>query len=305
MNIKYTYDLAFSFLYQDEELALNLYNLLKNSLNCFIYSEEQKKIAGTNGEETFNKVFSKEARIVVILYRNEWGKSNWTRIEETAIKNRGFEEGYEFVLLIPVDEKSGAPIWLPKNRLWIGIERWGIKSAASVIEARLQESGVEPRIITLSDQIAEEESKRKKKMEIDNFLNSLEGKKSENKEAHILFELFKKSVNEIKAKTKDWHLHINEVDQKGIEIFSHGYQLTIQYNQYSLEPYLFIAFREGYSGNSNSNEIDFGRYKFDINSFNQHGWSTKEEREKFKTTQQLEEYWLNKLVQKAIKKPKQ
>ncbi|MER9236229.1 hypothetical protein NKI56_29970 [Mesorhizobium sp. M0622] len=43
-------------------------------LKTFIYSERQKELAGTDGQTTFSEVYGKKARIVVILYRTEWGK---------------------------------------------------------------------------------------------------------------------------------------------------------------------------------------------------------------------------------------
>jgi hypothetical protein len=84
-------------------------------------------------------VFGQEARMVVVLYRGNWGQTPWTRIEETAIRNRAYNEGYDFVKFIPVDEPGSVPKWLPQNRLWIGLKRWGIAGAASVIEARVEE----------------------------------------------------------------------------------------------------------------------------------------------------------------------
>jgi hypothetical protein len=36
--------------------------------------------------DQFSKVFGEESRVVAILYREQWGQTKWTRIEETAIK---------------------------------------------------------------------------------------------------------------------------------------------------------------------------------------------------------------------------
>ena len=36
--------------------------------------------------------------------------------------------------LAPIDKSAKVPDWLPKNRIWIGLERWGIEGAAGVIE---------------------------------------------------------------------------------------------------------------------------------------------------------------------------
>jgi hypothetical protein len=63
MNDTFEYDVAFSFLAQDEHIALQLHKLIKGSVKSFIYSDEQKKLAGKDGEVTFNKVFNEESRI--------------------------------------------------------------------------------------------------------------------------------------------------------------------------------------------------------------------------------------------------
>ena len=94
----FKYDVAFSFLAEDEELTIQINSLIQDRIVTFIYSRKQGKIAGTDGERTFNRVFGSEARIVFVLYRENWGKTPWTRIEETAIRNRAYDEGYDFVL---------------------------------------------------------------------------------------------------------------------------------------------------------------------------------------------------------------
>ena len=163
----YEYDVAFSFTQNDEQLVYSIYKLLKDRIKCFIYSEEQKKLAGNNGEEIFNKVFLKEARIVVVFKSLEWGNTKWTRIEQTAIKNRGFDNGYDFVLLIPTEKNITPPDWFPKNRIWIGLERWGIESAASVIETRVQDFGGQIKELSVLEKIslADTVLKQKRKTE--------------------------------------------------------------------------------------------------------------------------------------------
>jgi hypothetical protein len=141
---QYRYDVAFSFLKEDEPLAERLNDLLKDRVATFLYSKRQEELAGTDGEVQFNEVFGEESRIVVVLFRAGWGSTPWTRIEETAIRNRAYSEGYDFVVFVPLDEQATVPKWLPKNRIWVGLARWGETGAASVIEARIQEFGGTP-----------------------------------------------------------------------------------------------------------------------------------------------------------------
>ncbi len=150
-NEKYKYNVAFSFLAKDESLATQINDLLQDRLQTFLYSKRQEEVAGTDGEKTFNAVFSEQARLVVVLYRNGWGESPWTRMEQTAIRNRAFDKGYEFVIFIPLEDSPSVPKWLPRTQLWMGLERWGVNGAAGVIEARVQELGGAPAVESVED----------------------------------------------------------------------------------------------------------------------------------------------------------
>jgi hypothetical protein len=81
----------------------------------------------------------------VVLFRPEWGETPWTRVERDAIKNRSLNDGWDFTTFVPTVERPQMPPWLPKTRLYVGLERWGIEAAAAVIEARVAELGGSPR----------------------------------------------------------------------------------------------------------------------------------------------------------------
>jgi len=88
------YDIAISFLQKDESLALEISRRLTEQFSIFVYSERQEEIAGTDGLETFRQVFLAESSLVVILYRDGWGKTRFTRVEEQAIKDRFSDDGW-------------------------------------------------------------------------------------------------------------------------------------------------------------------------------------------------------------------
>lgn len=310
-TLNYLYDIAFSFSQKDENLATELYNLLKDRLSCFIYSEQQKRLGGNDGERVFNSVFSKESRIVVILFNCDWGNTKWTKIEETAIRNKGFDEGYDFVILIPTENNIDPPQWLPKNRIWIGLERWGIESAASVIEARVQEFGGVIKVETISDKAAKVEQELLDKRKRDQTLESPDGLSLALLELKSIEAEIIKHESEIREKTSNWHINVRPNNKNGYDILSYGYYLTFQFNQrYSNSlsgAYLSIAFFKGYFneyGNASGAEnkrLGFTRVRFDINEFNQYGWSIIDSRKDFKSTNLLVEEWVDKLISFASK----
>src|SRR5437899_11207412 len=92
-STEYEYDVAISFLSQDVDLARELADGLSPQLRVFVYIDRQREIAGTDGLTTFRAIFRSATRLVVVLFRNGWGESNWTRVEEEAISDRFLKEG--------------------------------------------------------------------------------------------------------------------------------------------------------------------------------------------------------------------
>jgi hypothetical protein len=174
----------------------------------FLYSRGQGEIAGTDGEKTFNSVFGEQARLVVVLYRTRWGQTPWTRIEETAIRNRAFDHGYDFVKFIPLDGNPSVPKWLPKTQLWFGLNRWGVTGAASVIEARIQELGGEPHEESVPDRAARFERSRKFSEHRQQCLNSETGVNAANAEFETLTSVVQRLVAAIKESASGVSLQV-------------------------------------------------------------------------------------------------
>ena len=197
MNKKYHYEIAFSLLAQDAGIALEINGLLSNRYSTFLYSERQKEIAGTDGELKFKSVFAEESRFVVVLYRDGWGKTPWTRMEEDAIRGRAYHEGYDFVKFIPLDEKQVVPQYLPRTQLWISALRNGIKGAASAIEARLEDIGGE---ITLEN-TTQRAARLSKELEFDKrkleFIGSSEGVRAATESFKLLGDYLQEKIEEI------------------------------------------------------------------------------------------------------------
>lgn len=184
--VRFQYDVAFSFLDQDEPLARQLAALLA-PMQVFVYSEQQLAITATDGIETFTRVFRREARIVVILYRDGWGKTKWTRIEEEAIKGRNFDDGADFLILVQLD-KTDAPGWFPVTRIWVDLERFGSTGAASVIQERVKQGGGAVRAETPQENAARLEIEKRVEALRLSFLNSEEGVHAAKTAVTVLFD---------------------------------------------------------------------------------------------------------------------
>jgi hypothetical protein len=71
MNSEFKYEVALSFLQNDEQLALEIADRIRDrvSVEVFVYSERQDELVGTDGVDTFSRIFGAESRVVVILHR--------------------------------------------------------------------------------------------------------------------------------------------------------------------------------------------------------------------------------------------
>jgi hypothetical protein len=152
MSTDFEYDVAFSFLHQDEQLAIDVADRVRDRVKVFIYSEQQKALIANDGVDTFSQVFKQGARVVVVLFRETWGTTKWTRVEETAIKSRHLDEGPKFLVVASLD--GNHPVWYPDTWIWGDLERYGIDGLASVIETKVRQRGGEVHSETLADYAA-------------------------------------------------------------------------------------------------------------------------------------------------------
>src|SRR5579859_2521122 len=107
------YDVALSFLSADEPTAGAIYDRLREGLEVFFFPRRQEALAGTDGLESMRTPFLNESRVVVVLYRAPWGKTPWTGVEETAIKEGCLKHGWHRLFFVVLDKTSTLPIWLP------------------------------------------------------------------------------------------------------------------------------------------------------------------------------------------------
>lgn len=192
---EFKYDVAFSFLSEDEPLATRLNDLLGGRVSTFLYSDRQEEIAGTDGMETFARVFAIEARVAVVLYRCGWGDRGFTMVERDAIRNRAYQQGWDFVFVIPMDDPAAPPPWLPRSQLWFGLQRWGIEAACAAIEERVRQAGGEPKEQTFEDVAARKRREIEFNERRQQFRNSPTGVAWAESEIRRLLEIVQEKVS--------------------------------------------------------------------------------------------------------------
>jgi hypothetical protein len=133
---------AISFLHRDEPLALQIQTKLSESMEVFFYSKRQEELAGTDGLESFREAFRTRSRLVLVLYSEGWGKTPWTRVEETAIKDRCLEQGWDLLLLVTLDE-SKPPIWLPESNIRLNYSIYGFEQLIGAIKIRAEKQSTQ------------------------------------------------------------------------------------------------------------------------------------------------------------------
>jgi hypothetical protein len=179
----YKYDVAFTFLDRDEPIARQLSDSFEGRLSTFVFSERQAELGGKDGVDTLCRVFKTESRIVVILYREGWGQTPWTGIEEDAIKDRRLKVGHDFILVVRLSGSHPTPEWFPEARIWLDLERFGMKVVAGIIEHRVRERGGEPKEETASGRAARLRRDKETSEARERFLNSEEGVEAAKQEA--------------------------------------------------------------------------------------------------------------------------
>ena len=95
-----------------------------------------------------------------MLYRAPWGDTPWTRVEEQAIKELCFEEGWEHLVFAKLDQSS-VPKWIPKPHLYLDLTTFTLAELAGAIKARLVELGVELLQPTAAERALAQEGRRK------------------------------------------------------------------------------------------------------------------------------------------------
>lgn len=175
MNATTVYDVAISFVAADEPLAVSLRAALQPPLSVFVYSKAQEQLAGRDGIEAFRTVFRETTRLVVILYRQPWGETPWTRVESLAIEEHAHERGWDHLMFVRLVPNEPVPKWVPKPHLYLDFERYTLSDLVGAIKTRMVELGVEPKPVSPVDRASALKEKRKFDDETQMLLDSSAG----------------------------------------------------------------------------------------------------------------------------------
>ncbi|PCH98654.1 MAG: hypothetical protein COB85_01210 [Bacteroidetes bacterium] len=309
MKQDFKYEVAFSFLADDEELAVELSDLISDRVPTFIYSKRQEELGGSDGEITFNNIFGKESRMVVVLFRDGWGETPWTRIEETAIRNRSFNEGWDFTIFILLNQSSTIPQYVPKAQIWVDYDRWGLKGAAPIIEQRVKESGGEVRTETVQDKADRLHRLKKSEQEREAYLRSAEALEN----AHAEFDSIVINLKTIKPTLEDKESRlVFSTSEDEFRYYEFGYMgffllfkwVSRHHVQFLNETKLIITIyqKNGHKPFDYEETVYFEKeYNFDRSLSGTVGWSDYHSGESFITSKQLIEYWISRYLDELEK----
>jgi hypothetical protein len=222
-NSKFDFDIAISFLSQDETYA-NKIKTFFSELNVFVYSDHQDKIVSKDSDEVFKNIFLYNSKIVVVLYRDGWGKSSNTYIEQEAIKDRIFKnKGTEFLIMVNMTGKETMPPWVSERMIWFDYSRFKIEGLAATINNKYSDLSDTKRIESPRDIAKRKSEEFKFHLKRKAFIESKEGVQSATNEFRNLAELLKKDLEKI----NNDHINFNYKEEQGNQIIIRGNLLTL------------------------------------------------------------------------------
>ncbi len=185
--MNYKHDIAISLCKEDVAYAAELVKALNPKLDIFFYEDRQEQLIGELGPEKFGDVFKHKSRIVVILYRKEWGDSYYTELERAAILDRTArpDQGQSFIMVIGM-EPGAVPGWYPSSRIYANPFKFSVDKLAEFIEHKVNERGGNVTPLTFEEMVEHVQQKRTDKAEHVQFLNSFESRDEALKELDLL-----------------------------------------------------------------------------------------------------------------------
>jgi len=134
------WDVAISFVWDDVDRAREIAAAL-GGLRVFVAPNHPEATVGADGVEAFSQIYGRDASLVVVLHREQWGQTGWTSIEKAAINSRRVNEKTDEFLMIVRMDQAPPPPWLPASRIYGEWQPLGTNGVAGAIFTRLQALG--------------------------------------------------------------------------------------------------------------------------------------------------------------------
>jgi hypothetical protein len=82
------------------------------------------------------------------LCRHAWGNTQWTAVEEVAIKECCLENSFRNIFVYVIEKGGALPKWLPETHVYFSAAHYSLDEAVGAIKARVQDRGGEYKPLT-------------------------------------------------------------------------------------------------------------------------------------------------------------
>ncbi len=291
-NTNYKYEIAFTFLDKDEPLVNQINNLLKDKFKTFLNSKKQEYKDDLEREMLLLDVFKKQSRCVVIFYRNKWGTTPYTAIEEKAVRTRISEEGNDNLLVISLDNPPVVPKYLSKAQIWTELAQAGINGTAAFIEEQVKALGGGLSEELPNNVVSEFKAEPRFEVESSKFLESVSGLEIAVIELKKLFSALETEKNKITESDKGLSL-IYKRDDKNCIIkygeFSIRFYLQTEKSNLLMDSPLYFEMQKQDITSSGLNILSVEEYHFELKKVGVYGWIKGADSDSFISSKQLAE----------------
>lgn len=295
----YKYDVAFAFLEKDEPLAIQINDLIKDTLSTFLYPKKLEDLSNTKPEKTFIDIFERQSRSIVVLFSNKWGTTPWTAIEEKAIRNRASVESFDFLLCIPLDNPPETPKYLPQTRIWTGLSKLGVKGAAIAIEELVLSLSSVSNAKLKTNIKTEIKIEPQFEVESSKFLESVSGLEIAALELKKLFLAIEVEKNKFQKSDKNFPIIYNRNERKCIVEYGEFsilfYSQTEKSNMLMDLP-LYFELQKHDSTSNTLNILAVEEYRFEVKKVGEYGWIKEVDNDLFISSKKLAEDSINLLL---------
>ncbi len=291
-NINYKYDIAFAFLEKDEPFANQINDLLKDKFKTFLYSKKQEYKDDLEREMLILDVFKKQSRCVVLFYRNKWGTTPYTAIEEKAVRTRISEEGNDHLLIISLDNPPVVPKYLSKAQIWTELAQAGINGTAAFIEEQVRALGGGLREELPINFISDIKKDPQFEVESSKFLESVSGLEIAVIELKKLFSALEIEKNKIIESDNSISLTFKRDDKNCIihnGEFSIRFYLQTEKSNLLMDSPVYFEMQKQDNTSNGLNILAVEEYHFELKKVGVYGWIKGADSDSFISSKQLAE----------------